>query len=317
MTKNSKAQKSPTSSNPPEEAKSWHFGQPSSLEKVIKTHKIYDLANANIMSKAKDYLEYGMVLQIDLGDAHIAAKVQGSVRKPYTVTLKVGSNPSVPEYQCSCPYMPLDRVSSSICKHVIAVALISEHEYQAAAKHQQGAQSYTSEKYPDTLITQRKSEVPTGALSPASEEMKPDQQKSIPWQKGFESPLERLLLSKEIQRAAYPEIVKRGEEYASRGKVLSVDLNFDHFSAEVAGSDDEPYVVKVEAKKNKGRFIIDSYQCSCPYGKNDWDYQSGPCKHVIAASMVAGSQYQQDREAFAINSVIPKDLKKSTRIKSL
>lgn len=71
-----------------------------------------------------------------------------------------------------------------------------------------------------------------------------------------------------------PVILARGEEYYHSGRVESVDWEENHATAEVSGSEEEPYLVELDFSEDGA---VEECSCDCPY---DW----GPvCKHTVAA----------------------------------
>lgn len=70
-----------------------------------------------------------------------------------------------------------------------------------------------------------------------------------------------------------PKILARGEDYYHSGQVESVDWEGDHVTAEVSGSEEEPYLVNLDFSEDGE---LEDWFCDCPY---DW----GPvCKHTVA-----------------------------------
>ncbi len=70
-----------------------------------------------------------------------------------------------------------------------------------------------------------------------------------------------------------PMIFARGLDYYESGHVERVDRDGGHVTAEVSGSDVEPYLVEIDLDENGE---VESWECDCPY---DW----GPvCKHTVA-----------------------------------
>lgn len=71
-----------------------------------------------------------------------------------------------------------------------------------------------------------------------------------------------------------PKILARGLAYYHSGNVERLDRDGGHVTAEVSGSDAEPYLVEIDFDENGG---VENWECDCPY---DW----GPvCKHTVAA----------------------------------
>jgi uncharacterized Zn finger protein len=81
----------------------------------------------------------------------------------------------------------------------------------------------------------------------------------------------------EIRRHAGSEIFDRGRDYYDGGMVQQLLLRGDTLTAEVEGSQYEPYQVSVHFTGNE---IVDA-NCTCPY---DW---GGWCKHIVAALLAA------------------------------
>ena len=71
-----------------------------------------------------------------------------------------------------------------------------------------------------------------------------------------------------------PVIFSRGQEYYRHKHVESVDYDEGHVTAEVSGSEYEPYLVEIDFDEYGE---VEAWECDCPY---DW----GPvCKHTVAA----------------------------------
>jgi len=71
-----------------------------------------------------------------------------------------------------------------------------------------------------------------------------------------------------------PKIFARGLDYYESGNVERIDHDGGHVTAEVSGSDVEPYLVEIDLDENG---VVEYWECDCPY---DW----GPvCKHTVAA----------------------------------
>ena len=68
-------------------------------------------------------------------------------------------------------------------------------------------------------------------------------------------------------------ILSRGEDYYLSGQVESINWNENHVTAEVFGSEEEPYFVELDFSEDGE---VEDWSCDCPY---DW----GPvCKHTAA-----------------------------------
>lgn len=71
-----------------------------------------------------------------------------------------------------------------------------------------------------------------------------------------------------------PVILARGDDYYRSGQVESIDWEENHVTAEVSGSEEEPYLVELDFSEDGE---VEDWSCDCPY---DW----GPvCKHTVAA----------------------------------
>lgn len=75
-----------------------------------------------------------------------------------------------------------------------------------------------------------------------------------------------------IHDLADPEVFARGRGYLQQGAVTSLGRSDDWITAQVYGSDVEPYRVRVKISPSG----IEETHCTCPY---DW---GGACKHVVA-----------------------------------
>lgn len=83
----------------------------------------------------------------------------------------------------------------------------------------------------------------------------------------------------EVRRHVPDDVFRRGEGYHRGGAVLSLARRGPALLAEVAGSEPEPYRVRVSVD-DRGRVAA---ACTCPYAEaND-----GWCKHVVAALLSA------------------------------
>lgn len=78
-----------------------------------------------------------------------------------------------------------------------------------------------------------------------------------------------------IRLRTTPKVFERGENYYHDGSVLSVIRRGGILTAEVEGSEEDPYLVFVILGANG----IEEADCTCPYGE-EWD---GWCKHIVAA----------------------------------
>ena len=99
-----------------------------------------------------------------------------------------------------------------------------------------------------------------------------------------------------LQGAGSPEVFKRGVDYQRRGAVEDPTLRGDILTAEVQGSDYEPYQVTIRLGKTR----IESAGCSCPYGE-EWD---GWCKHIVAALLVAAHLPERVEKATPLSDLL-------------
>lgn len=97
-----------------------------------------------------------------------------------------------------------------------------------------------------------------------------------------------------IQAHASSESFRRGEDYYRRGAVLSLVRRGDVLHAEVAGSDFDPYDVRVVFDEAE----IRGATCSCPY---DW---GGWCKHVVAALLACLHEPETVRETPSLEELL-------------
>ena len=73
-----------------------------------------------------------------------------------------------------------------------------------------------------------------------------------------------------------PVILARGEDYYRSRQVVRIDWDENHATAEVSGSEEEPYLVELDFSKDGE---VGEWSCDCPY---EW----GPvCKHTVAVLM--------------------------------
>jgi hypothetical protein len=76
-------------------------------------------------------------------------------------------------------------------------------------------------------------------------------------------------------------ILARGRTYARAGQVVALEVEEGRFTAQIQGSDREPYRVSLMRTVISGSDRI-SADCSCPYGCD-----VGWCKHAAALAYVA------------------------------
>ena len=87
-----------------------------------------------------------------------------------------------------------------------------------------------------------------------------------------------------LVRAVGPTTLARATAYARGGHVLSFDWNAEsgELSAEVQGSEPEPYECLVRIRQAPGRDLYEGGWCTCPVGSD--------CKHMLAAVLAANEQ---------------------------
>lgn len=94
------------------------------------------------------------------------------------------------------------------------------------------------------------------------------------------------LTEERIRRHVSAEILWRGDEYRRRGAVDPPVKRGDTITAEVEGSDVEPYCVTVRL----GEDDIAEASCTCPYEWGGW------CKHIAAVLLCAHAPEMVDEE---------------------
>jgi uncharacterized Zn finger protein len=90
-----------------------------------------------------------------------------------------------------------------------------------------------------------------------------------------------------IHQLADSQVYSRGRAYFREGAVSGVTRRGELVTAEVEGSDVEPYRVRVKL----GAAGIQEAECTCPY---DW---GGICKHIVAVLLTCLEQPDQIEEA--------------------
>ena len=94
-----------------------------------------------------------------------------------------------------------------------------------------------------------------------------------------------------------PVILSRGQDYYHRGHVESIEYDEGHVTAEVSGSEGEPYMVDIDFDEDGE---VEAWDCDCPY---DW----GPvCKHTVAVLLALQAETPEERsqEAAAAKSSV-------------
>jgi uncharacterized Zn finger protein len=87
----------------------------------------------------------------------------------------------------------------------------------------------------------------------------------------------------QIRRLATAQSYEKGENYYTSQRVSDLQMRGDVLTAQVAGTDYEPYRVTVHLAGNR----IGETACTCPY-----DYE-GACKHIVAVLLAYMRQPEQ------------------------
>jgi uncharacterized Zn finger protein len=95
-----------------------------------------------------------------------------------------------------------------------------------------------------------------------------------------------------IHQIADPEVFARGRDYLRQGAVSGLTRRGDQVTAEVEGSDIEPYRVSVKLSASG----IEDTSCTCPY---DW---GGACKHIVAVLLACLEQATPLQEAVPLET---------------
>ena len=83
-----------------------------------------------------------------------------------------------------------------------------------------------------------------------------------------------------------PTILTRGEDYYRSGQVENVEQDGGHVTAEVSGSEEDPYLVELDFSEDGE---VEDWSCDCPF---DW----GPvCKHTVAVLLALQAGAGEDR----------------------
>ena len=97
-----------------------------------------------------------------------------------------------------------------------------------------------------------------------------------------------------------PVILSRGQDYFHWGRVESIDYEDGHVTAEVSGSEDEPYLVEIDFNEDGE---VEAWDCDCPYS---W----GPvCKHTVAALLAVREK--------GVERLSPKPVEESAPVEDL
>ncbi len=98
-----------------------------------------------------------------------------------------------------------------------------------------------------------------------------------------------------IRQNATADAYSRGQQYERRGAVTSLVRRGDLLYAQVEGSADGPYRVRITLAGNSA---VAAASCSCPY---DW---GGWCKHIVAALLTAIHQPESVEERPALDALL-------------
>lgn len=85
-----------------------------------------------------------------------------------------------------------------------------------------------------------------------------------------------------------PHVLARGRTYARAGQVVAVQVEPGAFSAQIQGTSDRPYEVRLDRTTISGADRV-AADCTCPYGCDD-----GWCKHAAALAYVAAFLLERD-----------------------
>ena len=85
-----------------------------------------------------------------------------------------------------------------------------------------------------------------------------------------------------------PTILTRGEDYYRSGQVENVERDDGHVIAEVAGREEDPYLVELDFSEDGE---VEDWSCDCPYDR-------GPvCKHTVAVLLALQAGAGQDKSS--------------------
>jgi len=101
-----------------------------------------------------------------------------------------------------------------------------------------------------------------------------------------------------IKLRTTPKVFERGESYYQDGSVLSIIRRGSILTAEVEGSEDEPYLVSVIFSASG----IEEADCTCPYGE-EWD---GWCKHIVATLLFFRNEPGRTEERLPLKTRLDK-----------
>lgn len=83
-----------------------------------------------------------------------------------------------------------------------------------------------------------------------------------------------------------PKILAHGEDYYRSGQVENVEWDGGHVTAEVSGSEENPYLVELDFSEDGE---VEDWSCDCPYDR-------GPvCKHAVAVLLAIQAGAGEDR----------------------
>lgn len=83
-----------------------------------------------------------------------------------------------------------------------------------------------------------------------------------------------------------PKILARGKDYFRSGRVEHIEWDDEWVTAEVSGSEEEPYLVEISLSENGE---IEDWSCDCPY---DW---GDVCKHTAAVLLALQAEEKPPR----------------------
>lgn len=97
-----------------------------------------------------------------------------------------------------------------------------------------------------------------------------------------------------LRQQTTAETFTRGKEYHARGAVLDVARRGEQVTADVAGSQYEPY--RVDLEFDAGGIV--SADCACPYDRGGW------CKHIVAVVLTLVHEPESIEERAGIDDLL-------------
>jgi len=104
----------------------------------------------------------------------------------------------------------------------------------------------------------------------------------------------RTLTADRIARRFDPRVLARGESYYENDAVENAVLRGDTLTAQVEGSEDEPYHVRIYL----GTLDITSAVCTCPYEGSGW------CKHIAATLLLCANAPERVHAALPLADLL-------------